>query len=142
MDKVAEGNLARKMPEGTDMDTGEGKARPCLLLCCCAKALTKSNWGRMGLFGSQLTHSPSRETEAGIEAETKEGCSLLLIQLLFLYSPTCPGMASPRVAHSGLGPSTSILRQENAPQMCSQANLMEAIPQFSSFFKLTNTIPE
>lgn len=48
VDKVAEGNLARKMPEDTDM--GEGKACPCLLLCCCAKALTKSNLGKNGFI--------------------------------------------------------------------------------------------
>lgn len=54
--------------------------------CCCDKTLTKSNLGRNGFIWI-TAHSPSsRETKAGIEAETMDA-AYWLIQLLFLYSP-------------------------------------------------------
>ena len=43
-------------------------------------------------------------------------------------------LTSSATSHTELGPPTLIINQENAPQSCLQANLMEAVSQLQSLF--------
>lgn len=43
-------------------------------------------------------------------------------------------LTSSATSHSELDPPTLIINQENAPQSCLQANLMEAVSQLKSLF--------
>lgn len=67
----------------------------------------------------------NKNLEAGIPAESVEeccvlACSLSCAQPVSLHNSEPPGKAS--TAYSGLGPLTSVINQENAPQ----PSLMEA----------------
>lgn len=65
--------------------------------------------------------------EAGTDAETmKEHCLLACSSLLSYILQDHLPRGGP--THSGLGLSTSIINQENVPQSCPQAGLIEAIP--------------
>lgn len=71
--------------------------------------------------------------EAGTEAEAVQECVLWdcfswLAQLPCIAQAHPPGGGT---TYSVPGPTTSISNQENAPQTCPKANLVETIPQLS-----------
>lgn len=65
---------------------------------------------------------------------TEEYCSLACSSLLAQSAFHITHLLRDATAHSGLGPSTSIINQENVPQTCLQANLMQVFSQLRFIF--------
>jgi hypothetical protein len=71
---------------------------------------------------------PGRDLGVGTEAEAMEecclpSCSLWVAQPAYGPSPRCG------ISHSGEDPPISIIHQENVPQACPEASLMETFSQ-------------
>ena len=88
-------------------------------------------------FGEVRAEAQDRTTKAGTDTKAVECTAswLALLGLLPASRATCPGSA-----HNGLGPPTSVLNEENALQLCLQANLMMDIFSIEVFlFQMTET---
>jgi len=101
-----------------------------LLLSCCDKHYKpKQLEEEKGLF-QLLVYNPwweadqelkqGKNLEAGIEAEVIKECCLLACSLWFAQ------LSKINHTHSNLNPSASSTNQENAPQACPEASLVEA----------------
>lgn len=113
--------------------------------CCCDKTLTKTNLGRKKFISfltlrlqSSTEDGQDRNTSEALAVETIESRCLLAcsLRLMLSYLPYTAQVHLPRkgTTHSGLGPPTLISNQENIPQTCPQANLMEEILNWGSPF--------
>lgn len=108
-------------------------------LCCDKTLWIKAPWGRKvgsqgRTLGRHLEYKPWRSTAYWLVQVHSHLC--------FLY---CPGhMPSGWYHLQWAGPPKSISNQEKAPQMCSQANPMKAVPEwrfpFPRYVKWTTKI--
>lgn len=87
---------------------------------------------RENIIQNQLREERERCQERGGDLSRDHGGTLLTDLFPLICLATQDHLPRDRTTHSGLDPHTSVINQENAPQICPHVHLMEAILQLMS----------